>query len=120
MVLYVMLADKVWDRCWIIVRGFVTAAVDGGVDEKLDGVFQRCVDERFALVFFARLVGTSGDGGLFNVLALCLIWFFFFFFFLTCIKNATYLDSKHPPNRLRGDFLRIRKDTLRIIQIPPN
>lgn len=39
MVLDVMLADEVWDWCWIVVGDFVAAAVDGGVDEELDGVF---------------------------------------------------------------------------------
>lgn len=73
MVLDVMLTDKMRDGCWIVIGGFVAAAVDRGVDEELDGVFQRCVDKSFALVFFARLVGTSGGGGLFDILASSLL-----------------------------------------------
>lgn len=62
-----MLADEVRDWSWVIEGDLVAATVDGGVDEEFDGVFQRCVDESFALVFLGSLVGTPWVGGLLAV-----------------------------------------------------
>lgn len=59
-----MLADKVRYGRWVIEGNLVAAAVDGGVDEELDVIFQRCVDEGFALFFFGGLVCAPGLGGL--------------------------------------------------------